>query len=221
MANFPLEKISVEEKFDPAKITFYYWTFLFRQAAELGGIWSEYEGPPPAPRTTNEKEKLMQVSKLAYAVLIRNCAMNIAQTLMPFANSDYPARGAWAHLKDEHMNSDMGARLSLHDQLSTLRMLEGERAGDYINRAVAIRAMIGMTGEPVKDGIFSLQLLRGLTADWSDIPKEFRKRRDAVHPQEVFASLNQEQRQRDYDAIAESRQRAEEKAFLARVTEKG
>jgi len=113
-----LDRINTDEKFDPAKTTFYLWRFLFRQAAEIGNIWHYYVGPLPPPEHEDVARRSTSATGLCRCS-IRNVSAEIAQGMMVYQERTWPASEAWAQLEATYQAADVGAKVALQDDRAT------------------------------------------------------------------------------------------------------
>ena len=141
-----------------------------KHLTSCANLWNFFNGyyRPPLPTTSRGvKLEFQHLSETAFAVLNRNLADSVQESIMRFLDSKEPAYDAWQYLELTYRSRDFTSQITLEDEMSSLRMEKGERAENYLNRANAIRDELRAVGLPMSEQ-YCLLLLRGLpeTGKW-------------------------------------------------------
>jgi hypothetical protein len=200
-----LNKIKIE-KFAGAHrihggIHWYDWSYQFQLNVSLVHIWKLFNGHIRAPpRGINPvwETEFNQLSLMGFNVLNKNVATHIQHALRQFSTESEPAMNAWKYLVRTFQSKDSSNQVALQDELSNFTMESGERAEDYLNRAIMLRDRLTMIGLPISDEMFCVHLLRGLTSDWHHFRLYFQFQ-SGLTKEALTDALLIEQRNRDND----------------------
>jgi hypothetical protein len=201
ISNISFDKAVVERKFNGEG--WYEFSYQFELMATAAGIWELFNGTIDVPGNGASMRTLMQFKKTAmaaFAILNRNCTVNIQQQLKKFKEDAHPPRAGWEYLMATYQSKTSVSQVTLLHQLSTLTLQSGEKFEAYLNRAKALRDQLSMVDNAVPESLFVTFILKGLTAEWANLKQSLR----FIPPEQltekyVTQILMNEQRQKELE----------------------
>jgi len=88
--------------------------------------------------------------------------MTIADEIIPHIQSTTEAKEAWDILRELYETADLGRVLFLRNQLSTLKMAEGEDVGTHLTKVKKIRDQLTAINQKVDSKELALLVLNSL-----------------------------------------------------------